>query len=143
MDKVLYSRYLFGFDLTELVDRVNTSEYSLTGMTHKINITNTSCFDSELYCKTFSSSCGESSRATSFDMVLFEIPEKWAEGVGYDYVTSNTIIQPNKQNKVFSDIRDQAYCDGPANWEDRLSATVWSQPGVYNDPYMWYSGNVS
>lgn len=143
LDKVLYSRYLFGFDLTELVDRVNTSEYSLTGMTHKINITNTSCFDSELYCKTFSSSCGESSRATAFDMVLFEIPEKWAEGVGYDYVTSNTIIQPNKQNKVFSDIRDQAYCDGPANWEDRLSSTVWSQPGVYNDPYMWYSGNTS
>lgn len=141
--KILYSRYLFGFDLTELIDRVNTGEYSLTGMTHKINVTNTSCFDSELYCKTFCSSYGESSRATAFDLTLFEIPEKWAEGNGYDYVTSNVIIQANKQTRVFSDIRDQAYCEGPANWEDRVSATAWSQPGVYNDPTTWYSGNTS
>ena len=140
---VIYSRYIFGFDLTELVDRVNTKEYSLSGMTHKINITNTSCFDSELFCKTFSSSAGESARATSFDLILFEVPEKWAEGNGYDYVTSNLIIQNNKQTRNFADIRDQAYCEGPANWEDRLSATAWSQPGVYNDPYMWYSGNTS
>ena len=141
--KLTYSRYLFGFDLTELIDRVNTGEYSLTGMTHKINVTNTSCFDSELFCKTFCSSYGESSRATAFDMILFEIPEKWAEGNGYDYVESNLIIQANKQTRVFADIRDQAYCEGVANWEDRLSATAWSQPGVYNDPTMWYSGNTS
>ena len=142
-DNITYSRYLFGFDLTELINRVNSKEYSLSGMTHKINVTNTSCFDSELFCKTFCSSYGESARATAFDLILFEVPEKWAEGNGYDYVESNLIIQPNKQNRVFADIRDQAYCEGPSNWEDRLSSTVWSQPGVYNDPTMWYSGNTS
>jgi hypothetical protein len=142
-DNILYSRYLFGFDLTELIDRVNTKEYSLSGMTHKINVTNTSCFEYELFCKTFDSSCGEACRATAFDLILFEIPEKWAEGNGYDYVASNLVIQKNKQTRVFADLRDQVYCEGPANWEDRLSLTAWSQPGVYNDPYMWYSGNTS
>lgn len=142
-NNIIYSRYLFGFDLTELIDRVDNKEYSLTGMTHKINITNTSCFDSELFCKTFSSSYGESARATAFDMILFEIPELWAEGNGYDYVDSNLIIQPNKQTRVFADIRDQAYCEGPACWDDRLTATPWAQPGVYINPYAWYSGNTS
>ena len=142
-NEVIYSRYLFGFDLTEIIDRVNTKEYSLSGMTHKINITNTSCFDSELFCKTFSSSCGESTRATAFDLILFEIPETWAEGNGYDYVSADLVIQPNKQTRTFVDIRDQAYCEGPANWEDRLSVTSWSQAGVYNDPYAWYSGSTT
>lgn len=142
-NNILYSRYLFGVDLTELVDRVNTKEYSLSGMTHKINITNTSCFEYELFCKTVDASCGEACRATAFDLILFEVPEKWSEGNGYDYIASNLTIQNNKQTRVFADIRDQAYCEGPANWEDRLSVTAWSQPGVYNDPYMWYSGNTS
>jgi hypothetical protein len=142
-EKLLFSRYLFGFDLTELIDRVNSNEYSIAGMRHKIHITNTSCFDSELFCKTHSSSCGDAARATAFDLILFEIPEKWAEGNGYDYVVSDMITQPNKQTRLFADIRDQAYCEGPANWEDRLSLTSWSQPGVYTDPTMWWSGNTS
>jgi hypothetical protein len=142
-NNILYSRYIFGFDLSELVDRVNNNEYFLSGMTHKIHITNTSCFDSQLSCKTFSSSCGEAGRATAFDMILFEIPETWAEGNGYDYIHSDQIIQYNKQTRVFADIRDQAYCEGPANWDDRLSATEWAQPGIYIDPYNWYSGNTS
>lgn len=142
-DEVVYSRYLFGFDLTEIIDRVNNKEYSLSGLTHKIHITNTSCFDKELYCRSFSSSCGEASRATAFDMILFEVPELWAEGNGYDYVVSRTVTQPNKQTRVFADIGDQAYCEGPANWEERISLTAWSQPGVYNDPTMWWSGSTT
>lgn len=141
-DNILYSRYLFGFDLTELVDRVNTNEYNLTGLTHTIKITNTSCFDSELFCKTFSCSAGDAIRSTAFDLILFEIPEQWVEGNGYDYVDSSLIIQPNKQTSVFSDIRDKAYCEGPACWDFRLSVTPWSQLGVYSDPYNWYSGNT-
>lgn len=140
---IIYSRYLFGFDLTEIINRVNNKEYSLNGLTHKINITNTSCFDSELYCKTFSSSYGEASRATSFDMILFEIPELWAEGNGYDYVDGQKFIQLNKQTGICTYIKDQVYCERAANWEDRLSTTQWSQLGVYTNPYAWYSGSTS
>jgi hypothetical protein len=134
VDQLRYSRYIFNMDLTELVDRVNSNEYFLNGLTHKINITNTSCFDLELFCKKVISSCGEVKRATGFDLILFEVPEKWAEGNGYDYIDSRPI----------SCIEDEkSYCEGPANWEDRLSTVSWSQPGVYNDPTMWYSGNTS
>lgn len=133
-DQLRYSRYIFNLDLTELIDRVNEKEYFLGGLTHKINITNTSCFDLELFCKRVTSSCGEVKRATAFDLILFEVPEKWAEGNGYDYIDARPI----------SCIEDEKpYCEGPANWEDRLTAVSWSQPGVYNDPTMWYSGNTS
>lgn len=140
---VTYSRYLFGFDLTEIISRVNSKEYSLSGLTHKIHITNTSIFDQDLYCKTLTASCGDASRATSFELILFEIPEVWAEGNGYDYVVSNTLLQLNKQTRVFADILDQAYCEGPANWDERVSFANWSHAGVYTDPYMWYSGGTS
>jgi hypothetical protein len=133
-DEVKYSRYLFNVDLSELIDRVNNKELFLDRMTHKINLTNTSCFDQELFCKTVASSCGEVKRATGFDLILFEVPETWDEGNGYDYVEarSNTCT-----------LGDQAYCEGPANWEDRQFNQGWSQVGVYNDPTMWYSGSTS
>jgi len=134
LDDLKYSRYIFNLDLTELIDRVDTKEYSLTGMTHKINITNTSCFDKETYCKKVSSSCGEIKRATGFDLILFEVPEVWDEGDGYDYVEVKALT---------CQLGDQAYCEGPANWEERQSNVNWSQNGVYTNPSMWYSGSTT
>ena len=72
VNDLIYTRYIFNLDLTELISKVASGEYNLSNLTHKINLTNTSCFDRELYCKTVSSSCGEVSRATSFDLILFE-----------------------------------------------------------------------
>lgn len=129
-----FSRYIFNLDLTEIIDRVNSKEYALSGLTHEIKITNTSCFDQELFCKTVASSCGDVKRATSFDLILFEVPETWDEGNGYDYI-------PQRSNTC--DLGDKAYCDGPANWEERMFNTAWSQLGVYTDPTMWYSGSTS
>jgi hypothetical protein len=132
-NRVTYSRYIFNMDLTELVDKANNNEYFLDKLTHKINITNTSCFDLETFCKTVTSSCGEVKRANGFNMILFEVPEVWTEGRGYDYIDSRPV----------SCIADESpYCEGPVNWEDRLTATPWAQEGVYENPYAWYSGNT-
>jgi hypothetical protein len=133
-NEITYSRYIFNIDLTELIERTNNKELFTDRMTHKINLTNTSCFDQELFCKTVASSCGEVKRATAFDLILFEVPEVWDEGNGYDYVDarSNTCT-----------LGDKAYCEGAANWEDRQFNQSWSQLGVYNDPTMWYSGSTT
>lgn len=134
VNDLIFSRYIFGLDLTDIVEKVQSGEYNINNLTHKIHITNTSCFDRELHCKTFSSSYGEAKRAVSFDLILFEVPEYWDEGDGYDYVDV-TYLESNIQN--------YAYCCNPANWEDRTSFEVWSQPGIYEDPTMWWSGSTT
>lgn len=130
--KVTYSRYLVNIDLTDLVDKVNDNKLFTETMTHKLNLTNTSCFDQELFCKTVIGSCGLVKRATAFDLIVFTVPEEWDEGNGYDYVdsVSNTC-----------DLGDQAYCEGPANWFDRQSNVSWVEPGVYSgDPSSYTAG---
>ena len=133
-NKVTYSRYLFNVDLTELIQKKDNKQLFTDKMTHEIKITNTSCFDKETYCKTVSSSCGDVKRATSFNLILFEIPESWDEGNGYDYIESNVVT---------CDDGDKPYCEGAANWEDREFNTPWSQLGVYTNPSAWYSGSTS
>jgi hypothetical protein len=134
IDLVSFSRYIFNIDLTDLIQRVNNKELFTNRMTHKINLTNTSCFDRELFCKTFASSCGEAQRSTGFDLILFEVPEYWDEGNGYDYVVTKS---------VGCTLGDQVYCEGPSNWFDREFNTTWSQSGVYTDPTMWWSGSTT
>jgi|TARA_R110000803_G_scaffold208838_1_gene277840 hypothetical protein len=134
VNKLNYSRYIFNVDLSSLITKVNNKELFVDRIKHKINLTNTSCFDKELFCKTVSSSCGEVKRATSFDLSLFEVPEIWDEGAGYDYV---------KSRPVTCDLGDKAYCEGPADWNERQTLTNWSQKGVYTDPTMWYSGSTT
>jgi len=134
VNQLKFSRYIFNIDLSDIVNKVNSSEYNISGLTHEIKITNTSCFDQELFCKTVASSCGEVKRATGFDLIIFEVPESFDEGNGYDYIT---------QRSLNCDLGDNVYCEGPSNWEDRHFNVSWSQPGVYLDPEAWYSGNTS
>lgn len=133
-DRLKFSRYIFNVDLTEIIDRVNSNEYNINELNHKIYLTNTSCFDLEMFCKTVNSSCGEVKRAASFNLILFEIPEFWDEGNGYDYIPTKSIS---------CSTNDKVYCEHPANWEDRTTLTPWSQPGVYLDPTAWFSGTTS
>jgi len=133
-NKLTYSRYIFNLDLTDLQNKIQTKEYGLSGLTHKINITNTSQFDEEHYCKTVLASCGEVKRATAFDLMLFEVPEFWDEGDGYDYVNSTALTCEGG---------DQVYCEGAVNWSERSSNVCWSHNGVYSDPTAWYSGTSS
>ena len=89
-----YSRFLFDLDLDLLLENISTGIISTgctTGMTHVLQMTNTSSFDNELL-NTFMSN--ERRRSTSFDLILFRLPQTsgdtgtpqlWDEGVGYDY----------------------------------------------------------
>jgi hypothetical protein len=127
-----YTRYLIGIDLTDIINKVNSNRLFLDRMTHKLNLTNTSCFDEETFCKTFAASCGDVKRATAFDLILFKVPEDFDEGNGYDYVDSVD---------VGCSLNDKNYCEGPANWDDRTFAVAWTEAGVYaGDPTMYTNG---
>jgi len=126
--EVQYSRYIFNLDFTEILQKLSTKEATLDTMTHTLNITNTSTFDVEQFCRTVNSCIGEIKRATCFDLILFEVPEPWSEGNGYDYTP--VVISCSDSDKT--------YCEGPSNWFQRQDAiTCWSYPGVYSDPTNW------
>jgi hypothetical protein len=133
VNDLTYTRYIFNVDLTDLQTKLTNKEISLDTLTHKINLTNASNFDDELYCKTYCSSVGEANRATSFDLILFKVPEFWDEGNGYDYVASKSIS--DEGNKVF--------CESPANWLERVTGESWLENGVYDGDPTMYSGGLS
>jgi hypothetical protein len=70
-----YSRLLFDLDLELLREGIADGTISTgctTGMTHVLQMTNTSSFDNELLNTVMSNS---RRRATSFDLILFRIPK--------------------------------------------------------------------
>lgn len=126
-----YSRYLFNIDLSSITGLTNCVD--VTGMTHTLKMTNTSCFDKEMYCKTYCSSLGETRRATSFNLVLFEIQEDWDEGNGYDYADSTS---------VSCETANKTYCESPANWLERQTNTNWSHNGTYSGDPTTFNGGI-
>jgi len=128
-----YSRYLFDINFDDIINKVNNGDVSISGLTHTIKMTNTSCFDNELYCRTNCSSIGDVRRATSFDLVLFEIQESWDEGNGYDYAVSNNLS---------CDEANITYCESPANWLDRKTNTVWTHKGTYSGDPSTFNGGI-
>lgn len=122
-EKTKYSRYLFDFD----IDSLRRDCGNLESTKHFLNMTNTSCFDAQTSCKTFCSSIGDVRRGTSFDLVLFTVPNSWDEGNGYDYVYAKNPTS-NSNNEM--------YCESPTNWFQRKTNTDWGSGGVFSgDPY--------
>ncbi len=81
-----FSRYIFNVDLNLLQQKINTGFIStgctgFSGITHTLKMTNTSSFDDELLNDKTSQG---RRRATSFDLILFRIPDNqmWDSGVG-------------------------------------------------------------
>ncbi len=78
-----YSRFIFKVDFSDLQSKVNNGDLVITsGATHHLKMTNTVIGDPKLIGD--SKSNGKY-RATSFDLILFTVPQSWDEGVGYDY----------------------------------------------------------
>jgi len=103
-----YSRYIFHFDETRLVNLYNDGTLpDLSKLTHTLKLTNTITFNAEFLNGTMASK----DRACSFDLIVFKIPQFWDEGVGYDYETSATLNG------------DGAISVAPSNW-------IYSQTGI-------------
>lgn len=148
-----YSRFIFDLDLSLLRQNIQSGVISTgctTGMTHTLNMTNTSSFDNELL-NTFMSN--ERRRATSFDLILFRIPQVsgttggsqlWDEGVGYDYSNFNLSKgSANGTSTPLTYVDSRASSTRPSNWFQTTTISDWSQPGIYdnnNQGVVNYSG---
>jgi hypothetical protein len=120
-----YSRFIFDLDLTLLQEKVADGTISTTctdSMTHTLRMVNTSTFNLETLNTTTSQG---RLRATSFDLILFRIPnnQMWDEGVGYDF--ADLIYEYSNSDRNFS--------TRPSNWSGTTTITKWSEPGIYNN----------
>ncbi len=121
-----YSRYIFDIDLSKLKEKivsgvVSTGCTGFLGITHTLRMTNTSFFDKDLLNDKTSQG---RRRATSFDLILFRIPQNqyWDSGVGYDYYDFG-----------ITNLNDRSFSNRPTNWFERTTISGWSTPGLYSN----------
>jgi hypothetical protein len=141
-----YSRFIFNLDLSLLVEKINDGTISTTcqnNMTHILRMVNTTNFD----IKFLNTSTPQGrKRATSFDLILFRIPnlttttaipvttttttippisgpQIWDEGVGYDFANLKYEISEFDKN----------YSVRPSNWFQTTTIGMWTEPGIYNN----------
>jgi hypothetical protein len=138
-----HTRYIFDLDLSLLEQNIQTGVISTgctSAMTHTLKMTNTSSFDNELL-NTFMTN--ERRRATSFDLILFRIPQisgntggsqLWDEGVGYDYSDFNISKgSSNGTSTPLTYVDSRAFSTRPSNWFQTSTINNWSEPGIYNN----------
>lgn len=120
-----YSRFIFDLDLSLLQEKVSDGTISTTCndiMTHTLRMINTSTFNLETLNTTTSQG---RLRATSFDLILFRIPnnQMWDEGVGYDF--ADLIYDYSNSDRNFS--------TRPSNWIQTTTLSGWTSQGIYNN----------
>ncbi len=137
------SKFIFQVDLDSLKDAIDNGEYVINSDTkHILHLTNT-IFGDERFLGAVNP-IGKD-RATSFDLIVFELNEYWDEGVGFDYSPTSSFIarEPsaiwdsidNKwiitQGNETSAIGNKTYDERPSNWEWRTTLEKWDQQGIY------------
>lgn len=120
-----YSRFIFDLDISLLQEKISDGTISTTcpdAMTHTLRMVNTSTFNLEELNTTTSQG---RLRATSFDLILFRIPnnQMWDEGVGYDF--ADLIYEYSNSDKNFS--------TRPSNWIQTTTLSGWTEQGIYNN----------
>ncbi len=114
-----YSKFLFKIDLTDLQNKVDNGDLVVDeNTTHYLKMTNTIFGDEGLRGQNRSTG---RNRATSFDLILFTIPEFWDEGVGFDY---------EQQSYDFT-AGNNTFDERPSNWFNRTTINTWTSQGVY------------
>jgi hypothetical protein len=114
-----FSKFIFKIDLTDLQNKVDNGDLILSeGTTHTLHLTNC-IFGNETF-KGANRGTGRE-RATSFDLILFEIEESWDEGIGFDY--SDNDNEMSTGNKSF--------VQRPSNWFYKTTTDEWETPGIY------------
>lgn len=109
-----HSRLLLHFDLTRLTQLQSNTALG-DDVKHVIKMTNTGVFDNDL----LNTKTGDGKKRTSsFELVLFELPKGFDEGVGYDYY----------------DVPNATVSNMGSNWKYAKTNDEWDMSGaIIND----------
>ena len=123
-----YTRFLFHFDESRLKALYSGGTYpNMELMKHTLRMTNTGAFDLNLLGH---DTCDGKPRASSFDLIVFKLPQEWDEGVGYDYNIEIPLNEPSYQNTL--GMSPMVYSICPSNWFQAQTNLPWNTgSGVY------------
>ena len=116
-----FSKFIFKVDFTELQNKIENGDLVITPeTTHKLHLTNT-IFGDETFLGAKRGTGRQ--RTNSFDLIVFEVPEFWDEGLGFDYEDGGYDFTTG--NVTFD--------ERPSNWFNRTTLNGWSVEGIYSD----------
>ena len=125
-----FSKFLFKLDLSDLQTKVDNGDLVInSGTTHRLKMTNTIFGDEGLRGQNRTTG---RNRATSFNLILFKVPEFWDEGVGFDY---------EQQSYDFT-AGNNTFDERPSNWFNRTTIDEWTSQGVYATDPIIISGST-
>lgn len=114
-----FSRFIFKVDFTELINKIINKELILNPeTTHTLHLTNT-IFGDETFLGAERGTGKQ--RTSSFNLILFKVPQDWDEGVGFDYENVDFIAG------------DKTYNNCASNWYFRQTGVEWTIPGIYTN----------
>lgn len=114
-----FSKFIFKIDFSDLITKVENSELIINSdTTHTLHLTNT-IFASESFLGGKTGTGKQ--RASSFDLILFQINEDWDEGIGYDYEETGLVYKSGNYSVVKT----------PSNWYYKNTLDTWDEPGIY------------
>lgn len=120
----IISRALIYFDVQDIKNRIQDKTYAdPSKLKHVLKLTNCGSINTDLINKKIPSSDlnGAKERATSFDVILFLIPQEWDEGRGFDYGVD------------FWMDGKPSYSIHGCNWFQSKDAVKWPEDGVYSN----------
>jgi len=115
-----FSKFIFKIDFDDLKSKINGGDYVITtGTTHTLHLTNT-IFGDETFLGAKRGTGRQ--RTNSFDLILFQVPEFWDEGLGFDYEDGGYDFTTG--NNTFD--------ERPSNWFNRTTLNSWTSEGIYS-----------
>lgn len=120
------TRALIHFNIDELKSLYADKTFvDLTYLTHTLKLTNCGSVNNDIHDAPVSSSlCGRKERATSFDILLFKLPNHWDGGKGVDFITDFWITENHKVST------------SGCNWFQRVNGGEWDEEGIYSSDFL-------
>lgn len=108
------SRGLIYFDTSKIEEMVKNCEINLDKASFTLKMTNCMSIDSVPYEKIILSNIqGETKRASSFDLILYKLPQSFDAGRGYDFFSDFWITDK------------KSYSEDASNWYFSKNGLVW------------------
>lgn len=105
-----HSRFLFHFDTSTITKHYSAQDTN--NLKHVLKMTNTGVFHNDLLNKTYGE---DKKRTSSFELMVYELPQDWTEGTGYDYREGSGAHMSHQ----------------PSNWKFSKTNQTWPTEGAF------------
>ena len=120
------TRALVHFDIDELKSLYEDKTFTeIKYLKHILKLTNCGSVNNDIHDMSISSSlCDRKERATSFDVLLYKLPNEWDGGKGVDFITDFWITENHKVS------------NSGCNWFQRVNGANWENEGIYTSDFL-------